>query len=118
MISQNNPNGWQIVGENENTYTIESNRSIYFLSDDWIESLIEIDPELFISESGIDDPELVNNISYVLIEDPVINRETLYEKLLEILKEVMKQSGGRRRLRKSRKSRKSKKSRKSRKSRK
>jgi hypothetical protein len=103
-INENNKNlydtkYWNIIKKDNNILTLERDTDIYFLSDNSIESFKKssFNDDYFIKElafnyhsidNNIDYNLLSKNISYFIIEDPIIGRETLYDQLLLILEEI------------------------------
>jgi len=90
---------WKEIERNNNIITLERDADIYFLSDTTIESfkITSFNDNYFIKElefnyhsiyNKIDYNLLSKNISYFIIEDPIIGRKTLYDKLLLILEEI------------------------------
>ena len=90
---------WNIIKKDNNIITLERDADIYFLSDDTIESFKEssFNDDSFIKElafnyhsidNNIDYNLLSRNISYFIIEDPIIERKSLYDELLIILEEI------------------------------
>ena len=90
---------WKEIKRNNNIITLERDVDIYFLSDTTIESfkITSFNDNYFIKElefnyhsidNKIDYNLLSKNISYFIIEDPIIGRKTLYDKLLIILEEI------------------------------
>lgn len=118
-----NPSGWEVVSTVGDKITVKREQKIHFLESDNtadIRAAYERGNYFlnmsFIRELAgeIDIDLLSKNVAVVMIEDPVVNRKTLYRVLYEICKQTVKfQQGGA--SRKSRKSRKSPNSRQSRK---
>lgn len=90
---------WNIIKKDNNIITLERDADIYFLSDDTIESFKEssFNDDYFIKElafnyhsidNDINYNLLTKNISYFIIEDPIIERKSLYDELLLILEEI------------------------------
>jgi hypothetical protein len=90
---------WKEIKRNNNIITIERDADIYFLSDTTIESfkITSFNDNYFIKElsfnyhnidNKIDYNLLSKNVSYFIIEDPIIGRKTLYDELLIILEEI------------------------------
>ena len=90
---------WKIIKKDNNIITLERDADIYFLSDNSIESFKKssFNDDYFIKElefnyhnidNKIDYILLSKNVSYFIIEDPIIGRETLYDELLLILEEI------------------------------
>lgn len=90
---------WKEIKRDNNIITLERDADIYFLSDTTIESFKEssFNDDYFIKElefnyhnidNKIDYILLSKNVSYFIIEDPIIGRETLYDELLLILEEI------------------------------
>jgi len=99
MKSNEHPNGWEIVKNDENgEITIEKDNFTYFLHTSNID---EIENEytrqnyfmkrpLISKLAGkIDIDLLSNNVALIMVEDPVVGRKTLNTVLLKIFKEVM-----------------------------
>jgi hypothetical protein len=87
-----NKNYWTLVDNSNNLY--EKDLYIYFLND---ENINELSYDLYrqlsfnyVKGNTIDYDLLINNISYFIIEDPVIDRKTLYSDLLSILSSIKK----------------------------
>ena len=90
---------WNIIKKDNNIITLERDADIYFLSDNTINSFKKssFNDDYFIKElefnyynidNKIDYNLLSKNISYFIIEDPIIGREKLYDELLIILEEI------------------------------
>jgi hypothetical protein len=90
---------WNIIKKDNNIITLERDADIYFLSDNTIESFKEssFNDDSFIKElsfnyhsidNNIDYNLLTKNISYFIIEDPIIERKSLYDELVIILEEI------------------------------
>ena len=90
---------WNIIKKDNNIITLERDTDIYFLSDTTIESFKKssFNDDSFIKElafnyhsidNNIDYNLLAKNVSYFIIEDPTIGRETLYDELFIILEEI------------------------------
>lgn len=85
-------NYWTLVDNSNNLY--ENNLYIYFLNDGNINELLDDLYELlsfdYVKGNTINYDLLINNISYFIIEDPIIDRKTLYSDLLSILSSIKK----------------------------
>lgn len=83
-------NYWTIVDNSNNLY--EKDSYIYFLNDENINELSYDLYELlsfdYVKGDTINYDLLINNISYFIIEDPIIDRKTLYSDLLTILSSI------------------------------
>jgi len=87
-----NKNFWTLIDSTNNLY--ENNLYIYFLNDENINELLyDLYERLsfdYVKGNTINYDLLVNNISYFIIEDPIIDRKTLYFELLSILSSIKK----------------------------
>lgn len=93
-------NYWKELSSNDNTAIFERDADTYFLSNKTIEDFkknLFLDSYLYrelsfkydLKEDNINYDLLIQNISYFIIEDPIIERKTLYYELLNILKELV-----------------------------
>lgn len=91
---------WKELYSDGNLVKFERDADIYFLSDSNIEDskknvfpdnkLYEILSHKYdVTKDTIDYDLLMKNVSYFIIEDPIIGRKTLYSELLNILKELV-----------------------------
>jgi hypothetical protein len=98
--TEQNPYGWEIVNinEKENIVTIVRDNKIHFLESDTIEEFKKMynDSNYFLEMSFIPEMReiididlLSKNIAIITVEDPEINRNTLYDELLKIFQEKL-----------------------------
>ncbi len=91
---------WTELSSNDNIVTFERYADTYFLSNNNIDDLKKnlFSENNLLKELSFDyDSEdydinydlLVNNVSYFIIEDPIIGRKSLYNELLNILEELV-----------------------------
>jgi hypothetical protein len=93
-------NYWKELYSDDNLVTFERDADIYFLSDNNIKDFkknLFLDSNLhellsfkyYLEEDSIDYDLLMKNVSYFIIEDPIIGRKKLYNELLNILEELV-----------------------------
>ena len=89
---------WKIMDEGKNDYTLKQMRDFYFLSKnnvDDVDNLLDKDISISeISEAGNDTEELIDYLSFILIEDPHPDHKILYNTVLEIVEDIFGQKGG------------------------
>lgn len=93
--TENNPYGWEIDEIHGDIITISKEHKIYFLESDTINDFNEMynDSNYFLNMTyikqltHIDINLLSKNIAVIVVEDPVIERITLYDELLKIFEE-------------------------------
>ena len=95
--SEKNPYGWEIYKENGDILTMRKDHKIHFLESEYIndiDSMYNDSSNYFLQMSFISDLRnsididlLSENIAVITVEDPEINRNTLYEELYKIFKE-------------------------------
>ena len=91
-----NKNFWTLVDNSNNIY--ENDLYIYFLNDENINELTnDLNHNLYellsfdyVKSNPINYDILINNMSYFIIEDPNINKKSLYFDLLTILSSIKK----------------------------
>lgn len=98
LKTEQNPSGWEVITNNDkgNVITISRDNKIYFLESTTIKEFDSMynDDNYFLKMSII--PEITdiididllsNNVAIIVVEDPEINRKTLYDEMLTIFQE-------------------------------
>lgn len=96
--TEQNPGGWEIIEmyDKENVVKISRDQKIHFLESDTIKEFDDMynDGNYFLNMcvidkmKGIIDIDLLSkNVAIIVVEDPEINRNTLYDELLRIFQE-------------------------------
>jgi hypothetical protein len=98
LKTEQNPSGWEVITNNddENVITITKDNKIYFLESTTIKEFDSMynDDNYFLEMNIIPDIKdiididlLSKNVAIIVVEDPEINRTTLYDEMLTIFQE-------------------------------